>query len=181
VLTGGGELATLQVAVQGNYLYGAPAAGNTLHQPALATERQRLALPQALAGLHCLATSADDSARERQDIARIHAGRSWQSQHQRAPARWPNAQIPHEAARQCSACSNRAAGPWCAPWSAAGGLPTRLVGVRPLFERDVAQEGSLAEFEAGARQHCRRQAGAAAQRRCRSRLVREDRQLVLAL
>jgi uncharacterized protein YfaS (alpha-2-macroglobulin family) len=140
VLTGGGELA---IQVEGNYLYGAPAAGNTL-QASATTERQRLALPQSWPGF-IFGDVADDTARQRQDI-----GESTLDEAGKA-----SISVPLQFAERSSPMKLRAV----FSLLESGGRPVvrsverswwpadTLVGVRPLFERDVAQEGSLAGFE----------------------------------
>ena len=140
VLTGGGELA---IQVEGNYLYGAPAAGNTL-QASATTERQRLALPQSWPGF-IFGDVADDTARQRQDI-----GESTLDEAGKA-----SINVPLQFAERSSPMKLRAV----FSLLESGGRPVvrsverswwpadTLVGVRPLFERDVAQEGSLAGFE----------------------------------
>ena len=56
----------LHIEVTGNYLYGAPAAGNRL-LASVAVERQRLALPQPWPGF-IFGDFADDSARKREEL-----------------------------------------------------------------------------------------------------------------
>lgn len=140
VLTGGGELA---IEVQGNYLYGAPAAGNTL-QASATSERLRLALPQRWPGF-IFGDVADDTARQRQDI-----GESTLDEAGKA-----SVDVPVQFAERSSPMKLRV----MFSLLESGGRPVvrsveriwwpaeTLVGVRPLFARDVAQEGSLARFE----------------------------------
>ena len=140
VLTGGAELA---IEVEGNYLYGAPAAGNTL-QASATTERQRLALPHSWPGF-IFGDVADDTARQRQDMGEStldDAGKA-------------SVSVALQMAERASPMKVRAV----FSLLESGGRPVvrsverswwpadTLVGVRPLFERDVAQEGNLAGFE----------------------------------
>lgn len=140
VLQGGGELT---VGVQGNYLYGAPAAGNTL-QTTLVTERQRVALPQQWPGFY-FGDMADDSARQRQDLGESTLDEQGQA----------SISVPLALSERSSPMKVRAS----FSLLESGGRPVvrsiertwwpadTLVGIRPLFDRDVTQEGGLAAFE----------------------------------
>lgn len=166
VLTGGGEL---PVEVTGNYLYGAPAAGNTL-QVSATSERQRLALPQAWPGF-IFGDVADDSARQRQDIGESTLDDSGAA----------SISIPLQFAERTSPMKLRAV----FSLLESGGRPVvrsverswwpadTLVGVRPLFERDVTQEGGLAGFELI---RVNAQGKPVPAKGLQVRLVREDRQ-----
>ena len=140
VLKGG---AAMDVAVEGNYLYGAPASGNRL-LGSVATERQRIALPQAWPGF-IFGDFDDDAAKKRQELpesALDEAGKAEVS-------------VPVDTAERKSPMVVRAS----FSLLESGGRPvvrsiervwwpaSALVGLRPLFDRDVAQEGGLAEFE----------------------------------
>jgi uncharacterized protein YfaS (alpha-2-macroglobulin family) len=133
----------MAVSVDGSYLYGAPAAGNRLLGSA-SSERERIALPQAWPGF-VFGDVDDDSARRRQDLREATldaAGRT-------------TVHVPVDMAQRKSPMKLRAS----FSLLESGGRPVVrsiertwwpapvLVGVRPLFDRDVAQEGGLAEFE----------------------------------
>jgi uncharacterized protein YfaS (alpha-2-macroglobulin family) len=160
--------ATLQVAVQGDYLYGAPAAGNRLIT-SLATERHRIALPQALPGF-VFGDVEDDSARERQELPEAALDEQGKA----------SVNLPLTLAARKSPMKVRAS----FSLLESGGRPVVrsverswwpapvLVGLRPLFERDVAQEGGLAEFEV-ARVNAEGQFAAA--QALQIKLVREER------
>lgn len=140
VLTGGDEL---DIQVEGNYLYGAPAAGNTL-QASASSERLRMALPQSWPGF-IFGDVADDSARQRQDLEETTLDDSGKAR----------VGVPLQLAERSSPMKVRAV----FSLLESGGRPVvrsverswwpadTLVGVRPLFERDVAQEGTMASFE----------------------------------
>ena len=131
------------IDVQGDYLYGAPAAGNRLLS-SLAVERQRIALPQLLPGF-VFGDVADDSAKARKELpeqALDDAGKA-------------AAEVPLQLSERASPMLLRTS----FSLLESGGRPVVrsierswwpapvLVGLRPLFERDVAAEGALAEFE----------------------------------
>ena len=133
----------LTVAVQGDYLYGAPAAGNRL-LGSVATERQRIALPQAWPGF-VFGDADDDSARKRADLEEASLDDQGRAE----------VTVPVDMAERRSPMKVRAS----FSLLESGGRPVVrsiertwwpapvLVGVRPLFERDVAREGAAAEFE----------------------------------
>jgi uncharacterized protein YfaS (alpha-2-macroglobulin family) len=137
------DKAALTVQVEGNYLYGAPAAGNRL-LASLAVERLRVALPQTWPGF-IFGDIADDSAKKRQDLgenALDDAGKA-------------EVDVPLELSERSSPMQVRAS----FSLLESGGRPVvrsierawwpaaELVGIRPLFDRDIAAEGGLAEFE----------------------------------
>jgi len=166
VLQGPSELT---VDVDGQYLYGAPAAGNTL-KAAVSVERQRVALPQRWPGF-IFGDVADDSARQRQDLED-----STLDEQGKASVR-----VPLSLAERTSPMKLRAS----FSLLESGGRPVvrsverswwpadTLVGVRPLFERDVAMENSLAGFELV---RVNTQGQPAPAKGLQLRLVREDRQ-----
>lgn len=133
----------LTVQVNGSYLYGAPAAGNRL-LASVAAERDRFAQPKAWPGF-IFGDVDDDSAKKRQD----------------APEAELDAQGQAEVALPIDVSERRSPMKLRASFSLleTGGRPVVrsierswwpapvLVGIRPLFDRDVAREGSLAEFE----------------------------------
>ncbi len=133
----------LIVRVEGNYLYGAPAAGNRL-LASVATERMRQALPKSWPGF-IFGDFDDDTARKRKDVGESsldEAGKaevdvSLDMSERKSPMK-VNASFSllESGGRPVVRSIERV---W---WPA-----DVLVGIRPLFDRDVAQEGSLAEFE----------------------------------
>jgi uncharacterized protein YfaS (alpha-2-macroglobulin family) len=135
--------APLAVAVRGDYLYGAPAAGNRL-LGSVSTERDRNPLPQAWPGF-VFGDADDDTARKRAELeeaALDDAGRAQVS-------------VPVDVAERRSPMKVRAS----FSLLESGGRPvvrsiertwwpaSVLLAVRPLFDRDVAREGSAAGFE----------------------------------
>jgi len=132
------------VAVQGDYLYGAPAAGNRL-LAGLQVRRNRMALPQQWPGF--IFGDVDDDSR-------------------RAYQALPETELDEHGAAQLeidAEAAQGAASPMLLRLSASlmesGGRPVvrsiertiwpadKLVAVRPLFERDVTREGAPAAFE----------------------------------
>ncbi|HET9644897.1 MAG TPA: MG2 domain-containing protein, partial [Burkholderiaceae bacterium] len=131
------------VQVQGDYLYGAPAAGNRLLVSA-AVERQRLALPSQWPGF-VFGDFADDERRKREEVADAtldEQGRTSVS----LPLPAPGANSPmlvrgsfsllESGGRPVVRSIERAV--WPAP---------KLLALRPLFDRDVTSEDGKAEFE----------------------------------
>ena len=165
-LQGGGALT---VQAEGNYLYGAPAGGNRL-LASVAIERQRQALPQSWPGF-IFGDFDDDSARKRQDLGEASLDENGKAE----------ISVPLELAERKSPMKLRAS----FSLLESGGRPVVrsierswwpaavLVGVRPLFEQDVAQEGGLAEFELARVGSDGKFAPATA---LQLRLVREERQ-----
>lgn len=135
--------ASLSVAVQGDYLYGAPAAGNRL-QASLFTERLLNPLAAKLPGF-VFGDFADDPAKQRQDLEEQDLDAEGKGELTLAP----------QLAERGSPMRLRAS----VSLLESGGRPVvrsiertwwpaeALVAVRPLFDRHVAGEGSLAEFE----------------------------------
>ena len=137
------EKQELMVKVQGDYLYGAPASGNRL-LGLVVTERLRNPVAKAWPGF-LFGDVEDDSARERQSIEERPLGDDGKAL----------VKVPYETGDVHSPMKVRAS----FSLLESGGRPVVrsvermwwpapvLVGLRPLFERDVAQEGGLAEFE----------------------------------
>ncbi len=133
----------MRVDIEGNYLYGAPAAGNRLLASAN-TERDRNPLAQAWPGF-IFGDVDDDSAKKRQDLPEATLDDSGHA----------IVQVPVDTAQRKSPMKVRAS----FSLLESGGRPVVrsiertwwpapvLVGLRPLFDRDVVQEGGLAEFE----------------------------------
>ena len=132
-----------QVSVQGDYLYGAPAAGNRLIVLA-ASERQREALPKAWPGFY-FGDVADDSRRSRQPVSDTQLNESGQAEVD-LPLPGDGAHSPMKVTGSFSLLES-------------GGRPVvrsiertvwpaaQLIGLRPLFDREVAGEDSKAGFE----------------------------------
>ena len=134
---------SFDVAVQGDYLFGSPAAGNRLIA-SVAQERQRLALPRQWPGF-IFGDFEDDSRKKREEVsdgALDDSGRAEVT----LPADVSGAQSPmlvrgsfsllESGGRPVVRSIERAI--WPAP---------KLLALRPLFDRDVAQEGGTAQFE----------------------------------
>ncbi len=159
----------LTVSVQGDYLYGAPAAGNRL-LGSLTTERQSNPVARQWPGF-IFGDVADDSERKRQDLGEQELDDEGKAE----------VDVPLDLTERKSPMTVRAS----FSLLESGGRPVvrsiertwwpapALVGLRPLFDRDVAQEGGLAEFELT-------RVNAAGQfvagKDLQVRLVREDRQ-----
>jgi uncharacterized protein YfaS (alpha-2-macroglobulin family) len=134
----------LAVAVQGDYLFGAPAAGNRL-LGSVVIERQAMALAQKWPGF-LFGDFADDDKRKRADLEETQLDESGRAQVD-VPVDVGKAQSPmlvrasfsllETGGRPVVRSIERTV--WPAP---------AAIALRPLFERNVAREGSLAEFEA---------------------------------
>ncbi|MDI1258487.1 alpha-2-macroglobulin [Aquabacterium sp.] len=134
---------SLSVRVEGDYLYGAPAAGNRLLGSAV-TERLRNPLPQAWPGF-IFGDVNDDKVKKRQDLGEVALDEQGHAEVS-VPMEMDGRQSPMNVRASFSLLET-------------GGRPVvrslertwwpapTLVGLRPLFDRDVAQEGGLAEFE----------------------------------
>jgi uncharacterized protein YfaS (alpha-2-macroglobulin family) len=133
----------LPLDVEGSYLYGAPASGNRL-LGTVVTERKAQALPKQWPGF-LFGDVADDKARERKDIAEETLDDEGKA----------SLSVPFDLSGAHSPMTVRAA----LSLLESGGRPVvrsvervwwpapQLVGLRPLFDRHVAPEGGLAEFE----------------------------------
>ncbi|MDP1900449.1 MAG: alpha-2-macroglobulin [Rubrivivax sp.] len=135
--------AALAVQVQGDYLYGAPAAGNRL-QASVYTQRQLNPLEQKFPGF-IFGDFADDKASKREDIADTELDEAGHAEVSLAPALAERGSpmrvrgsfsLLESGGRPVVRSVER--NWWPAP---------RLLAIRPLFDRHVVQEGSLAEFE----------------------------------
>ncbi|MFO1251872.1 MAG: alpha-2-macroglobulin [Inhella sp.] len=130
------------VAVQGDYLYGAPAAGNRLIVQA-AAERQREALPKAWPGF-LFGDFADDGHKSRQQVsdeALDDEGKAQITLPVPAEAKSPmkvlgSFSLLESGGRPVVRSIERQV------WPAA-----QLIGIRPLFDSEVAGEDSKAGFE----------------------------------
>jgi alpha-2-macroglobulin len=134
---------SLPVQVQGDYLYGAPAAGNRL-QATVSTERLANPLGQKLPGF-LFGDFADDKARSRADVADVELDANGKAEvaltakldERHSPMRVRGAfSLLESGGRPVVRSLERTW--WPAP---------ALVAVRPLFDRHVAPEGGLAGFE----------------------------------
>ncbi len=137
-----GEVA-LPVQVQGDYLYGAPAAGNRL-QATVSSERLANPLGPKLPGF-IFGDFADDKARARQDLPEQELDEQGRAEvtltatlaERGSPMRVRGAfSLLESGGRPVVRSIERSW--WPAP---------ALVAVRPLFDRHVAPEGGLAGFE----------------------------------
>jgi alpha-2-macroglobulin len=132
-----------KVQVRGDYLYGAPAAGNRLLLSST-IERDRFALPKELPGF-LFGDFADDARKKRQELpeqALDEQGRAEVT----LPSDLAGAKSPMRVRGSFSLLES-------------GGRPVvrsidrgvwpaaAMLAVRPLFDRDVAGENSLAEFD----------------------------------
>lgn len=133
----------LPVQVQGDYLYGAPAAGNRL-QATVSTERLANPLGQKLPGF-LFGDFADDKAKSRQDVPEQELDTEGKAEvaltanlsERSSPMRVRGAfSLLESGGRPVVRSIERTW--WPAP---------ALVAVRPLFDRNVAPEGGLAGFE----------------------------------
>ncbi|MCE4558090.1 alpha-2-macroglobulin family protein [Roseateles cellulosilyticus] len=134
---------SLPVQVQGDYLYGAPAAGNRL-QATVSTERLTNPLAQKLPG-YLFGDFADDKARSRQDLPEQALDAEGKAEvavtvdlvERSSPMKVRGAfSLLESGGRPVVRSLERTW--WPAPV---------LVGVRPLFDRNVAPEMGLAGFE----------------------------------
>lgn len=134
---------SLAVAVEGSYLYGAPASGNRL-QASVYSERQLNPLAQKLPGF-IFGDFADDKAKKRDDLTDMELDAEGKAEAELTPSLAERVSpmlvrgsfsLLESGGRPVVRLIERT---W---WPAA-----QLVAVRPLFERHVAQEGGLAEFE----------------------------------
>ncbi len=133
----------LRVSAQGDYLFGAPAAGNRL-LGTLLIERKRIALPQQWPGF-IFGDVADDERRQWQELPEQELDDSGAA----------SVEIPLELGTTHSPMQVKAS----FSLLESGGRPVvrsteatvwpanALIGVRPLFANDVTREGALAEFE----------------------------------
>jgi uncharacterized protein YfaS (alpha-2-macroglobulin family) len=130
------------VQVQGDYLYGAPAAGNRLIVSS-ASERQRLALPKAWPGF-VFGDVGDDSRTSRQQVSDAEL-----DDEGRAEIELPRPEAGNSAMRVVGSFSLLESGGRPVVRSIERSLwpASKLLAVRPLFDRDVAQEGAQAGFE----------------------------------
>jgi uncharacterized protein YfaS (alpha-2-macroglobulin family) len=134
---------SFDVQVKGDYLFGAPAAGNRLLVSA-ATERQRFALPQQWPGF-VFGDFADDDKKKREEVSDENLDDSGEATVQ-LPLTTQGARSPMLVRGSFSLLES-------------GGRPVvrsiertvwpanKLLAVRPLFDRDVAREDGKAEFE----------------------------------
>ncbi|WP_422011248.1 alpha-2-macroglobulin family protein [Roseateles sp.] len=135
--------AGVTVQAQGDYLYGAPAAGNRLQASAY-SERLLMPLPAKLPGF-IFGDLADDKARNRQDLPEQELDADGKASvaiatafgERKSPMKLRAAfSLLESGGRPVVRTLERTW--WPAPV---------LIGVRPLFDRNVSPEGGLAEFE----------------------------------
>lgn len=133
----------LELELQADYLYGAPAAGNRL-LGSMSVERARIALPEALPGF-IFGDVADDARRQWQELPEQETDARGAASVE-VPLALAGTQSPMRVRARFSLLES-------------GGRPVIrahetivwpddiLMGVRPLFGDDVTRQGSLAEFE----------------------------------
>jgi len=135
--------ASLEVQIQGDYLYGAPAAGNRL-QASVYSERQLNPLAQKLPGF-VFGDLADDKAKKREDLPDTDLDEQGKAAVTLAPALSErnspmlvrgSFSLLESGGRPVVRSIERSW--WPAP---------QLVAIRPLFERNIAPERGFAEFE----------------------------------
>jgi uncharacterized protein YfaS (alpha-2-macroglobulin family) len=160
--------APMKVSVEGNYLYGAPAAGNRL-LGSVQTERDRNPVATTWPGF-VFGDADDDNAKANQSLPEAELSAAGKA----------DVEVPVQTDKRASPMKVRAS----FSLLESGGRPVVrsiertwwpapvLVGLRPLFDGNVVQEGSLVEFEL-ARVDA---AGKfAASKELRIKLVREER------
>lgn len=135
--------ADFTIAVQGDYLYGAPAAGNRL-LGSVAVERARNALPKEWPGF-IFGDVDDDKQKSRRDLDEDTLDEKGATSVD-VPLDFGNLNSPMRVRAALSLLES-------------GGRPVvrslerlwwpadALIALRPAFERDVAREGSMAQFE----------------------------------
>ncbi|WP_256079577.1 alpha-2-macroglobulin [Massilia sp. YIM B04103] len=136
------DATSFKVAVQGDYLYGAPASGNRL-LGSVAQERARNPLPKEWPGF-IFGDFADDKEKSRAELPETDLDENGKT----------SLQVPVKAEAR-SAMRVRAS----LSLLESGGRPVvrsverlwwpapAMIAVRPAFDSDVAREGSMAEFE----------------------------------
>jgi uncharacterized protein YfaS (alpha-2-macroglobulin family) len=141
ILSPGDEL---KVQVRGDYLYGSPAAGNRV-LGVVSVQRDRLALPTQWPGF-IFGDFADDSRKQRKDLEEAELDERG-AVTLTVPLDVDGTHSPMKVKTSVSLLES-------------GGRPVvrsidravwpakALIAVRPMFDRDVAREGALAEFEA---------------------------------
>lgn len=122
---------TLTVDVQGDYLYGAPAAGNRLLS-SFQVKRDRYALPQQWPGF-IFGDVDDDSRRHFEELPEAALDSTGAAQLEVEP-RTEGTHSPMKVRVSASLLES-------------GGRPVVLIAVRPQFDSDVAREGAPAAFE----------------------------------
>ena len=157
----------LSIDVQGDYLYGAPAAGNRLWRP---SRSSATVLPCRSNGPASSSATWPMTRAARSASCPNSRWTTTQGHHRSEPEHRRHA-FAHEGCACRPACWNRAAVRWCVPSSAPSGPPT-LIAVRPQFDGDVARENAPAVFEVVRVTS----AGEAPLAQAQMRLYREERQ-----
>ncbi len=141
----------LTVDVQGDYLYGAPAAGNRLLASFTGQAGPLCACRQQWPGF-IFGDVADDT---RRSIARNCRNRSWMTRAAGAidvDLSGQKAASPAAGTGVRQPAGIRRAARWCAPSSALGlARADKLIAVRPLFDGDVARGKHAGGLRSGAR------------------------------
>ncbi|MEC5396511.1 alpha-2-macroglobulin family protein [Uliginosibacterium sp. H1] len=131
------------VQVRGDYLYGAPAAGNRL-LASLAVERATNPLPRQWPGF-IFGDFADDSAKTRRDLDETTLDDEGRAEVD-IPLGLGKLQSPMKARASFSLLESGGR-PVVRSLERAWWPAKTLIGIRPAFERNVTREGSMAEFE----------------------------------
>ncbi|WP_284618466.1 alpha-2-macroglobulin family protein [Aquabacterium humicola] len=131
------------VQVRGAYLFGAPAAGNRLLVSAT-TERQRFALPQQWPGF-VFGDVADDTLKKREEVPEQSLDEDGDAT-VTLPVAGTGAMSPL-LVRGSFSLLESGGRPVVRSIERAVWPARTLLAVRPLFDRDVAQESAIAEFE----------------------------------
>ncbi|MFZ6820613.1 alpha-2-macroglobulin family protein [Undibacterium sp. Ji22W] len=136
------DAASFDVGAQGDYLYGAPAAGNRL-LGSVAQERFKNPVAKDWPGF-IFGDFADDKERSRAELAETSLDDSGKAEVNVPFTATAKSPIKVRAAFSLLESGGRPVvrsieRVW---WPAAS-----MIGIRPLFEKDVAREGSMAEFE----------------------------------
>ena len=168
MVKGGDSDGSFRVNVQGDYLYGAPAAGNRL-LGSVSQERTRNPLPKEWPGF-LFGDFADDATKSRAELPEATLDESG-----KAAIEVPFGTLTTSPMRVRASLSLLESGgrPVVRSVERLWWPAKALIAIRPAFEKDVAREGSMAEFELiRVNQAGKFEALKAAQ----FRLVREDRQ-----
>jgi uncharacterized protein YfaS (alpha-2-macroglobulin family) len=157
-----------EVAVQGDYLYGAPAAGNRL-LGSVAQERARNPLPKEWPGF-IFGDFADDANKQRQELPETTLDDSGKAS---VEVPFKGGMLSPSRVRASFSLLESGGRPVVRSVERMWWPADAMIALRPAFEGDVAHEGSMAEFEL-----IRVDAAGkfAPVKEAKFRLVREDRQ-----
>ncbi len=130
------------VDVQGDYLYGAPAAGNRL-LGGVSEERARSPLPKEWPGF-IFGDFADDTAKKRTELPETTLGESGKA---RLDVPFGNTATSPMRIRASLSLLESGGRPVVRSIERLWWPAKAMIAIRPAFENDVAREGSMAEFE----------------------------------